>query len=251
MDRLTEKRRRLLQASPYSPLEADRFTFGGRSFAAEEIVDALAGYLTVERMARIEGVLDGRTYNVAAVVEGLVNLGNVSAVMRSAEALGYQPFHVITGDASFKNSPRTSQGAEKWLDVYRWANPSDCAEHLRESGYRIVVTHLDERSVPIDTVDFSKPTAIVFGNERDGVSEEMVELADERIIIPMVGFVQSFNISVAAAVTLYHAYRDRRARLGAHGDLTDQERADLRAAFYLRSVRAAEDILAEWPRRAR
>ncbi len=251
MDPLTEKRHRLLQASPYSPLDAHRFTFGERSFTPQEIVEVLAAYVTDERAARIEEVLDGRTYRVATIVEGLVNLGNVSAVMRSAEALGYQPFHVITGGASFKNSRRTSQGAEKWLDVYHWKNPAACADHLREAGYRIIVTHLDERSVPVDTVDFSKPTAIVFGNERDGVSEEMLELADRRVILPMVGFVRSFNISVAAAVTLYHAYRDRKARLGAHGDLTDDERAELRAAFYLRSVRAAEEILSNPAHRGR
>ncbi|MEX2399916.1 MAG: RNA methyltransferase [Rhodothermales bacterium] len=243
MDSVTEKRRRLLGASSYSPLDAHRFTFGDRSFSPEEIVDRLAPYLTDERAARIDEVLDGRTHRLATVVEGLVNMGNVSAVMRSAEALGCQPFHVITGGATFKNSRRTSQGAEKWLDVYRWATPGDCVAYLHDEGYRIVATHLDDSSVSIDSVDFSEPTAVVFGNERDGVSAEMVSLADERAIVPMVGFVQSFNISVAAAVTLYHAYRDRKARLGRHGDLTSDERAALRAAFYLRSVRAAENIL--------
>lgn len=245
MDRLSEKRRRLLRVSSYSPLDEDRFSFGGRRFSAEEIVEALADYITPERARRIDRVLDGRTYRLATVVEGLVNMGNVSAVMRSAEALGVQPFHVITGEATFKNSRRTSQGAEKWLDVYRWQEPAACARHLHEAGYRIVVTHLDERSVPIDDVDFSIPTAIVFGNERDGASRATLELADAHVIVPMAGFVQSFNISVAAAVTLYHATLDRRTRLGRHGDLTDAERVDLRARFYLKSVRAADRILAE------
>lgn len=243
MDSVTEKRRRLLGASSYSPLDADRFRFGDRAFTPEEIVDRLAPYLTDERATRIEEVLEGRTHRLVTVVEGLVNMGNVSAVMRSAEALGCQPFHVITDGGSFKNSRRTSQGAEKWLDVYRWETPADCAAYLHEEGYRIVATHLDDSSIPIDDVDFSEPTAVVFGNERDGVSDEMVTLADERVIVPMVGFVQSFNISVAAAVTLYHAYRDRKARQGRHGDLSVDERAALRATFYLRSVRAAEDIL--------
>ncbi len=249
MDAVTEKRRRLLGASRYSPLEDDRFTFGGHAFTPEEIVEVLASYLTDERRARIEEVLDGRTRGVATVVEGLVNMGNVSAVMRSAEALGYQPFHVITGEASFKNSRRTSQGAEKWLDVYRWETAADCAAYLHEAGYHIVATHLDETSIPIDDVDFSKSTAVVFGNERDGVSQEMLELADERVIVPMVGFVRSFNISVAAAVTLYHAFRDRKDRCGKHGDLTARERAELRAVYYLRCVRAAEEILETASRR--
>lgn len=244
MDPVTEKRRRLLGASPYSPLDEDRFTFGDISYSASEIVDRLRPYLTEHRAARIDEVLNGRTMNVVTVVEGLVNMGNVSAVMRSAEALGCQGFHVITGDATFKNSRRTSQGAEKWLDVYRWRSPDECVGHLHDEGYQIIATHLDDTSVSVDTVDFTEKTAIVFGNERDGISQRMAALADERVVIPMAGFVQSFNISVAAAVTLYHACRDRRERMGRHGDLTDQERTQLCAVFYLRSVRAAEEILA-------
>ena len=251
MDRPTEKRKRLLEASPYSAPDPDRFTFGGRAFEPDEIVETLGPYITDERAARIEQVLSGRTFGIATVVEGLVNLGNVSAVMRSAEALGCQRFHVITGGSTFKNSARTSLGAEKWLDVYRWHAPAECADYLREEGYRIVVTHVDEKSVPIDVVDFSTRTALVFGNERDGVSGEMLELADERIVIPMAGFVESFNISVAAAVTLYHALRDRQARRGRTGDLTSVELCELRAATYLRSVRSARAILEDAARRRR
>lgn len=245
MSQISEKRSRLLSSSPYSALSGARFTFGGRSFTPAEIVAELRPLLTEERAQRIEDVLSGRTSRVATVVEGLVNMGNVSAVMRSAEALGYQSFHVITGGDLFKDSQRTSQGAEKWLDVYQWETPADCIGYLKEEGRRILVTHLDDRSISIDAVDFTNPAAVVFGNERDGVSREMLELADDRIIVPMVGFVRSFNISVAAAVSLYHAYCDRRKRQGRHGDLTNSERKALRAVFYLRSVRRAEHILAD------
>lgn len=243
MDQLSEKRRRLLRAGPYSPQAEERFTFAGRVFTPSEIVAELAPLLTEERAARIEQVLDGRTFKVATVVEGLVNLGNVSAVMRSAEALGCQAFHVVTCGESFKDSKRTSQGAEKWLDLHQWETTGECVQYLKGEGRRILVTHLDEDSLSIDDVDFTRPTAVVFGNERDGVSDEMLELADDRIVVPMAGFVQSFNISVAAAVCLYHAFRDRKERQGRHGDLTDGEREELRAVFYLRSVRGAERIL--------
>ena len=238
-----EKRERLLKSGPYGPLRDDRFVFGGRRFSPREVVEKLTPFLTPERVERIDDVLRGRTRTVVPVVEGLVNMGNVSAVMRSAEALGFQDFHVITGGESFKDSKRTSQGAEKWLDVFQWPTPADCAAYLKSEGCRIVATHLSEESIPIDDVDFTVPTAVVFGNERDGISNEMLDLADEKVIVPMVGFVQSFNISVAAAVTLYHAYRDRLARQGHHGDLSDDERAELRAVYYLRSVRRASEIL--------
>lgn len=243
MEHLARKRQELLTTNPYSPQYEDRFVFGGRRYEPREIIDTLTDFLTPERRDRIEAVLAERTYRFATVVEGIVNVGNVSAVMRSAEALGFQPFHVITGDETFKNSQRTSQGAEKWLDVYRWETAADCIAHLHDGGYRVVVTHLDETSVPIGEVDFTEKTALVFGNEKEGVSQEMLRLADARCIIPMSGFVQSFNISVAAALSLYHARQDRLGRMGRHGDLSDAERSELRAVFYLKSVRHARKIL--------
>lgn len=242
---LARKRQRLLTSNEYSPQDEDRFLFGSRRLEPAHIVEGLYEYLTPERRARIEEVLEQRTCRVATVVEGIVDMGNVSAVMRSAEALGFQPFHVVTGGEQFKNSRRTSQGAEKWLDVFRWDTPSECASYLKEEGFRIVVTHLDEQVVPIDEIDFTRKTAFVFGNEKEGVSAEMVELSDERCVIPMSGFVQSFNISVAAAVALYHARQDRVLRQGTHGDLSAAEKNVLRAVFYLRSVKHAGLILEE------
>src|SRR5690606_35515254 len=113
---------------------------------------------------RIREVVGSRRKNVAVVVEGLTNTGNVSAVMRSAEALGFLPFHVVLGDVRYKTSSRTTQGAEKWLDVYRWQQPAECARLLRKQGYRLIAAHLED-AVPIGEIDFaSQPCALVFGN---------------------------------------------------------------------------------------
>ncbi len=208
------------------------------------IIERLGEYISENRSKRIESVLAHRTHTVVTVVEGLVNLGNVSAVMRSAEALGYYQFHVIENNDRFKHSERTSKGAEKWLDVHKWADAEQCASYLHEKGYQIVVTHLDAEAKPIDEIDFTRPTALVFGNERAGISEAMLSLADQRCIIPMVGFVESFNISVAAAVGLYHAYLDRVRKLGIDGDLSEEDKKTLRARYYYRSVKQADRILA-------
>ena len=224
-----EMQRLLGEAQPPS---ASDLTLDGRPLDPNWVIGVLAPYLTGARRARIEDVLDGRTYTVATVVEGLVNTGNVSAVMRSAEALGFGSFHVVTGEGRYKTSKRTSQGAEKWLDVFGWETPTACARHLKASGYAVVATHLDKASVPIGEIDFTRKTALVFGNEQEGISAEMAALADRRCLIPMPGFTQSFNISVAAAVALYHARQDRLARQGFHGDLGDAVRTDVRARFY-------------------
>ena len=222
---------------------ASDLTLDGRPLDSAWVTDVLAPYLTDARRERIERVLAGRTSTVATVVEGLVNTGNVSAVMRSAEALGFQAFHVVTGPERYKTSKRTSQGAEKWLDVRAWPTSTACVRHLKAEGYAVVATHLDETSVPIGEVDFTQKTALVFGNEQDGISAEMAALADRRCLIPMPGFTQSFNISVAAALALYHARQDRLSRQGFHGDLGERAKTDVRARFYWKSVRRAEDLL--------
>lgn len=203
---------------------------------------ALDPFLTDRRKERIRSVVARRTRTVVPVVEGLYNMGNVSAVLRSAEALGYQTVHVVEPDRTFEASARTAAGTRRWLDVKRWSQRSECFEALRGEGYRLLVAHVRDAR-PIEEVDFTRPTAVLFGNEADGVSEEALRAADGRIRIPMVGFVESFNISVAAAITLYRAYRDRLERTGIHGDLTGSERRRLEARFYLQSVRRPEPIL--------
>ncbi len=218
-------------------------TVGSLSVPAERILELVSPYLTPSRRNRISEVVNQRTYSVVPVMENIYDRGNVSAVMRSAEAMGYQAAHVIELGEKFKSSNRVTQGADKWLDVTRWKNTLDCVGHLKKQGYKIYATHLDA-AVRIDEIDFSAPSAIVFGNEKDGVSPEMLQHADQRVIIPMQGFVQSYNISVAAALALYHIRQDRLRRLGFHGDLKDEEKIILTAHFCLRSSKNPERLLA-------
>lgn len=222
--------------------ESAPFAIAGRTWSPDEIIGALGPFLTERRQERIRKVVAARTRTVVPVIEGLYNMGNVSAVLRSAEALGYQAVHVVEPEKTFENSSRTAAGTRKWLDVHRWTERSACFDALGEHGYRLLVAHVEEAE-PIESVDFTRPTAVLFGNEADGVSEEALDRADGRIRVPMVGFVESFNISVAAAVTLYRAYRDRLARRGSHGDLSEEERRRLEARYYLESVRRPEPIL--------
>ncbi|MBA2664127.1 MAG: RNA methyltransferase [Bradymonadaceae bacterium] len=209
---------------------------------AERLVELLEAHITPARRQRIESVLAERTFTVVPVLDGIYDQGNVAAVLRSTEALGFGGVHVIESLDIFKKSQRISQGAEKWLEVERWPSASECGRALKERGFQIVATHL-EAAVPIEAIDFTRPTAMVFGNERDGVSEQMLEMADVRCVIPMLGFVQSFNISVAGAISLYHIVRDRIARQGHHGDLSERERAILRAVYYVRALKTPERLV--------
>lgn len=211
------------------------FYIKSQIFEPQVVLERLNPYLTDARKKRIADVVSKRTYDVVPVLDGLYDKGNVSAAMRSAEAMGLQEFHVIESGEKFKSSSRVAQGSDKWLDVYKWKKVEPCVGYLKEKGYKIIATHLDA-SVPISEVDFTQKTAIVFGNEKDGVSKEILDVCDQRVIIPMQGFTQSFNISVAAAMSFYHIFLSRMQRLGHHGNLTDVQKEYLTAQFYLNTV---------------
>lgn len=228
---------------------AEKFHVAGHDFSAQEILDLLQPYLTEERQERIRLAVETRTCSVVPVLENIYDRGNVSAVLRSAEALGYQCAHIIEPGEKFKNSNRVSQGADKWLDVSRWRSTAECVSELQKLGYQIVATHLDARARPIAEIDFLKPTALVLGNEKDGISPEMIAAADQTVIIPMQGFVQSFNISVAAAIALYHIYLVRIQSRGGQGDLDEVQKQILRAEFSLRSSKNPDKLITEILRR--
>ncbi len=218
------------------------FEIGGHQYAAAEIIEGLTPYLTPERREKIERVVAGRTYSVVPVLEGLYDRGNVSAVLRSAEALGYQAVHLIELSKKFKKAKRVTQGAEKWLDVRSWERTADCLGYLRARGYRILAAHVEDAQ-PISEISFREPAALFFGNEREGLTVEALQDADAHVVVPMAGFTQSYNISVAAALALYHIYRDRTQHLGAHGDLSEDEQRCLTASYYLRCVDYADKVL--------
>ncbi len=222
----------------------DEFQIGRHRLNSGDVLGYLGNFLTSERVERIRQAVEGRTYNVVSVLENIYDRGNISAVLRSAEAMGFQQAHVIELSEKFKSSNRVTKGADKWLDVRRWKSTSECVSELRLQGYQIVATHLDAKAKPIGEIDFTTPTAIVFGNEKDGISQEMVEHCDQTIIIPMCGFVQSFNISVAAAISFYHIFLERKAK-GLGGDLTSLEKQILRAEFSLRTSENPERLIEE------
>lgn len=208
-----------------------------------DVLQQVFPLLTPERQERLLQIPRGRTGSVIPVLENLYDRGNISAVYRSAEAFGLYQVHLIELGEKFKESARTTAGADKWVETTKWKSTRDCVLHLRAQGYKVVATHLSKDAKPIDAIDFTQPTALVLGNEKDGITAEMAALADERVILPMYGFVQSFNISVAAALCFYQVVQDRIRRRGQHGDLTEEQQQILRALYTLRTLDSAADIL--------
>jgi len=197
-----------------------------------------ATFLVPERKARIDEVVANRTRTLTVVMEALCDAQNVNAVLRTCEAFGIQELHAVDGPMkAWDRNKKISQNADKWLDVHRWSSSAECLSHLRAQGFAIYVTHLGAGTRALGELSFAGKVALVFGNESRGVSDEAVRLADATFAIPMRGFVQSFNVSVAAAITLAKAVERREVERGRHGDLPDDEAAALRERFYVLAVK--------------
>ena len=233
----------LLRGGRLTTFDPSWFRYGDQVLPPAQVVEILLPHLTDRRLETIDRALDQRTYNLAVVIDGMVDTGNVAAVMRSADAFGVQALYAVDRSASYKHSKRTAQGVRKWVDRWVFKSGDECVAALRDRGYRIVAADLSDDAVPVDEVDFSPPTALVFGNELAGLSQEMAAAAEVTASIPMSGFTQSLNISVAAAIFLHEARRDRTARLGRHGDLSEADRERLRAVFAVKSVKKARQII--------
>jgi tRNA (guanosine-2'-O-)-methyltransferase len=200
-------------------------------------------FLLPERKARIDEVVANRTRTLTVVMEAFCDPQNVNAVLRTCEAFGIQELHAIEGPMKvYDRNKKISQNADKWLDVHRWRSTAECLAKLRADGFAIYATHLDDGAVPLERLSFAGKVALVFGNESRGVSDEALALADATYVIPMRGFMQSFNVSVAAAISIAKAVDRRELERGRHGDLEPAEAAALRERFYVNAVKQRTKI---------
>ncbi len=206
----------------------------GENYPCDKVIEALKGQVTEIRLQKMHEIINRRDSRLVTVMENIYDRGNTSAVMRSAEAFGFHHFHQIIGIDKFKESKRVTQGADKWLVQKKWKNTPECIDFLKNTGHKIYVTHL-EGGKPIQEVSFDEKVAICFGSEKKGASRELTEMADEKIFIPMQGFVQSFNISVAAALCFQHVHYEHLKKTKV--PLADQERQYLLALYLYRSCR--------------
>ena len=227
---------------PYS----DTVELDGVALPAAAVWSLLEPHLTPARRQRIREVAAGRSFAVATVLERVHDDGNIAAVLRTCEGVGFPAVHVVRQalepGAPARPPNRVTQGAQKWLEVAWWNAGDAWLDRLREDGYRVLVTRVGDGST-IEQVEFSRPTAVVFGNEHAGVTDATAEAADGWFSIPMAGFTRSFNISVAVAMVLQHARRSRTAARGGDGELTAGQRLILAARYAVRSLPSAGALL--------
>jgi tRNA (guanosine-2'-O-)-methyltransferase len=185
--------------------------------------------LTAERRKRLDAVLARRQPDLTILAENLHKPRNFSALIRTCDAVGIQWVHAVPGDTHPRRHWHTSQGAEKWVELILHDSTAAACKALRGDGFQLVAAHLDESARDYRAVDYTRPTAFVIGTELFGVSAEAVERADELITIPMLGMSQSLNVSVACALVLYEAQKQREAvGMYAESRLDPAERARLR-----------------------
>lgn len=162
----------------------------------------LEGFLTESRKAKFLKVLATRTNHFTVAMEDIFQLHNTSAVMRSCEVFGIQQLNVVEEKYGKSIDKEIAMGAQKWVDVNRFENISDCISNLKNKGYQIIATTPHENDCLLDDFNITKPSALFFGTERNGLSQEVLDQADGFLKIPMVGFTESLNISVSAAIII-------------------------------------------------
>ena len=167
--------------------------------------------MTPERTERLASVLNKRQDDITVVLENVYDPHNISAVMRTCDAVGVQEIFILNTKIPRhkKWGAKSSSSAAKWLTVHQFDDAGQCFSSLRKRYSSILTTYLGNDSIGLHQLDLTKSIALVFGNEHSGVSDEIRQLADGNFVIPQAGIIRSLNISVACAVTLYEAYRQK------------------------------------------
>jgi len=195
------------------------------------------------RVKRLWSATASRTRRLTVILDGVHDPHNFSAVARSVEGFGLLDLHVIETHAPLRLSSKVTQGAEKWIDFHRYSEPGKCLEALEKSEFELWFADPGTQGRQVKNLPWEKKLALVFGNEHEGPSSAIRRGAAGSFRIPMHGFSQSLNISVATGITLAIAAAEREKKLGSHGDLSESECTELAAEWQRRSVRCADKIM--------
>lgn len=165
--------------------------------------------MNAQRFARIQEMLALRQHDLTVCMEQVHKPHNVSAVIRTADAVGIHEVHAVWPSERMRTMVSASAGSNSWVKVKTHRNIAQAVAHLKDRGMQVLATNLSARAVDFREIDYTRPTCILMGQEKTGITQEALDLADQDIIIPMIGMVQSLNVSVASALILYEAQRQR------------------------------------------
>ncbi|MBB1268647.1 tRNA (guanosine(18)-2'-O)-methyltransferase TrmH [Shewanella sp. SR44-3] len=165
--------------------------------------------MSPERFARINQMLDNRQVDLTVCLDKVHKTNNIAAVLRTADCVGIHQIHAVWPDIDMRVSGNTASGSQQWVKTIKHYRFEEAEHAFNAQNMQILTTTFSDTAVDFREIDYTKPTAIVLGNERDGTSPEAIAAASQHIIIPMIGMVQSLNVSVAAALVMYEAQRQR------------------------------------------
>ena len=208
----------------------------------KELLDYLENFISEERKERFISILENRTNFISVAIEDVYQMHNTSAVIRSCESFGVQKAHLIEGRFGKRLDKKIAMGAQQWVDIHRYSTSTEAISTLKEQGYKIVATSPHANSSLLSDFKLETPIALFFGTEKEGLSQEVMERADMFLKIPMVGFTESLNISVSAAIILQDLTTKLR-KSNLPWPLTEAEILEKRLDWTKKSIKSIEEIV--------
>lgn len=222
------------QPSPFASLSTEQ---------KAALYEQTTQFFSENKRALFDRLAPLRTRHISVVLEDIYQSHNASAVLRSCDCFGVQDVHVVEARNPFNPAGDVAVGSSKWVDYYRYNSIQDVYRNLHAKGYRIVATLPHENDTMIGDLDISQPTALVFGTELTGLTQEAIDGADAYVKIPMYGFTESFNISVCAALSLFSLTERMRRDTTLQWRLSDDDLLDLKLHWAMQAVKDGEKVI--------
>lgn len=207
------------------------------------LYNAISELYSENKRQLFDRLVKNRTRHICVVLEDVFQSHNASAVLRSCDCFGVQDVHVIEDRNKYAPNSDVSMGSDKWVDYYKHPDIRQTYDELHAKGYRIIATLPHENDTMITDLDISQPTALVFGTELTGLTQEAVEYADGYVKVPMYGFTESFNISVCAALSLFYLTEKMRSDAAIHWRLSDEDQLTLKLYWSMQVVHDGQHVM--------
>ncbi|WP_313504161.1 TrmH family RNA methyltransferase [Kaistella carnis] len=211
----------------------------------QQIFEYLQQFLTDERLQKINHFAPESSDFVLPVIEDVFQFRNAAAIVRSVEACGFHKIVAMESQNKFNPNLRVTKGAETWVEVERLPHSLDSIEMIKNRGYKIVAVSPENNATLLPDFQITEPVALVFGTEAEGVTDEILNFADETLAIPMYGFTRSFNVSVAAAISVYEL-KQKLMRSNLDSKLSEEKLWKMKVRWAVNSIKSGEQILAKY-----
>ncbi|ASE64076.1 TrmH family RNA methyltransferase [Chryseobacterium indologenes] len=205
----------------------------------------LKQFLTEERLAKIEHFSQESSDFVLPVVEDVYQFRNAAAIVRSVEACGFHKVVALQEEYNFEPNLRVTKGADTWVEVEKLPRNMESFQNIKDRGYKIVAVSLEKNAKMLPEYEITEPIALVFGTEMEGVSQEILDFADETLAIPMYGFTRSFNVSVAASICMYEL-KQKLINSDIDYKLDEEKLLRMKILWATNSIKSGKEILAKY-----